>query len=88
MRINLPPGYLIPSMQESFEDLVVRPDRPVIPKEFRVRKGTIWNIQFTRGSDQRPFLGIVHANAAVVLARADDRGCACLTLPIAGKSLV
>ena len=82
---DLPAGYLVPSMQEAVIDLVVKSDQRVIHKEFRVRKGTVWNFQFTRGSDQRPFQGKVYANA-VTPAQADDRGRACLTLPSEGRA--
>jgi len=88
---DLPAGYLVLSMQEAIEDLVVKPDQPVIHQEFRVRQGTVWNFQLTRGSDQRPFPGIVHANptvagAAPSRAQADDRGRAGLTLPSEGRT--
>ena len=81
-----PPGYLILSMREAMEDLDVRADQPAIHREYRVRKGTIWNFQFTRGSNQRPFPGLVTviptlANRALPSrAQADDHGQARLTL--------
>jgi len=87
--IDLPAGYLVPSLQEADADLgVVKPDQAVIHPEFRVRKGTIWNFQFTRGSDQRHSSGSVATSAvagpASLPAQTDARGQARLTLPIEG----
>jgi len=92
--IDLPAGYLVPSLQEADADLgVVKPDQAVIHPEFRVRKGTIWNFQFTRGSDQRPSPGLVVTSTVAgpafpaptsSRAHTDERGQARLTLPIEG----
>ncbi len=81
-----PAGYLVLSNQESIEDLAVRPDQPVIRREYHVRKGTVWNFRFSRGSNRTPSTGFVNTVGPTVLSRAyaDDRGLARLTLPTEG----
>jgi peroxiredoxin len=89
-RIDPPPGYVVSSRREVMEDLVVGPDRPVIDKDYHVRKGTIWNFLFTRGSDRRPFPGFVGGGNPPegFRAQADDHGQAQLTLPAEGGNVV
>ncbi|MFI5456191.1 MAG: sigma-70 family RNA polymerase sigma factor [Isosphaerales bacterium] len=84
--IDPPSGYLVSSRREVMEDLVVGPDQPVIHRDYHVRKGTIWNVQFTRGADQKPFPGFVGGSNFPELfqAQANDRGQAQLTLPTEG----
>ena len=88
---DLPAGYLVLSVQRAIEDLEVRADQPVIHREYHVRQGTIWNFQFLRGSDRRPFRGIVTTISTVKTpivpsrAQADDHGRARLTLPTGGR---
>jgi hypothetical protein len=74
------------STQDAIEEVAVRPDEPVIRKEYRVRKGTIWNFQFSRGSHRAPSKGFVSAlvPAIPIRASADARGRALLTLPTEG----
>ncbi len=85
-----PPGYLVLNTRESLEELDVRAGQPAIHREYRVRKGTIWNFRFTRGSNPKPFPGYVTFVAAIAnrglfsQAQADDRGEARLTLPSEG----
>ncbi len=85
-----PAGYLVLSAQEAMEDLTVRPDQPVIRREYRLRKGSIWKFQFTRGSNRTPSTGFVSTVPLVRIpivpsrALADDRGVARLTLPTEG----
>jgi thiol-disulfide isomerase/thioredoxin len=88
-----PPGYLVLSAQESMEDIDVRPDQPIIHREYHVRKGTVWTLQFTRGSKQTPFPGFVTAVPSIfsprvpTQAQADDRGIGLLTLPTEGRTV-
>ena len=88
-----PPGYLVLSAEESMEDIDVRPDQPIIHREYHVRKGTIWSLQFTRGSKQTPFPGFVTAfpstfgHRVPTQAQADDRGIGLLTLPTDGRTV-
>jgi Sigma-70, region 4 len=83
-----PPGYLVLSTQDAIEEVAVRPDEPVIRKEYRVRKGTIWNFQFSRGSHRAPSTGFLSAvvPATPIRASADARGRALLTLPTEGPA--
>ena len=60
----------------------------MINREYRVRKGTIWTFQLTRGAEQRPFPGFVAVGADVTTGRgnylraqADDTGRVHLALP-------
>ena len=86
-----PAGYLVLSAERAMEDLEVRADQPVAKREYSVRQGTIWNFQFLRGSDRRPFRGIVTTISRIMTpyvpsrAQADDRGRARLTLPTEGR---
>ncbi len=79
------PGYLVLSDQELTEDITVRPNQP-IHREYHVRRGTIWTVQFTRGSKQTPFPGFVTAVPSMfsprvaTQAQADDRGIGLLTV--------
>ena len=88
-----PPGYLVLSDQESTEDIDVRPDQPIIHREYHVRKGTVWTVHFTRGSKQTPFPGFVTAVSTILArrvptqAQADDRGIGLLTLPTEGRTV-
>ena len=93
IRLSPPPGYLVSRVQDFMEDLDVRADQPVIRREYRVRKGTIWNFQFTRGTARTPFSGVVATVNSVPTvpparsqAQADDRGVAGLTLSIEGPN--
>ena len=93
IRLSPPPGYLVSRVQDFMEDLDVRADQPVIRREYRVRRGTIWNFQFTRGSARTPFSGVVATVNSVPTvpparsqAQADDRGVAGLTLSIEGPT--
>jgi hypothetical protein len=81
-----PPGYWIPTNQAIFEAFAVGPNEPLIQKEYRVRKGTPWNVRFTRGADHRPFPGYMGGSGTggIFYAQADDRGQATLTLPTEG----
>ncbi|WP_422929164.1 sigma-70 family RNA polymerase sigma factor [Singulisphaera sp. PoT] len=85
---DLPAGYLFTSTRDAMENLEVSPDKPEIHRDFRVRKGTVWDFQFVRGSDPRPFRGHVMtistpktpALSTQSQAQADERGRARLTL--------
>jgi RNA polymerase sigma factor (sigma-70 family) len=81
-----PAGYLVLSARDAIEDVAVRPDQPEIRREYRVRKGAIWNFQFTRGSNRTPSTGFVTVLPPATWSRAyaDDRGDARLTLPTEG----
>ena len=81
-----PPGYWIPTNQKSAESIVFGPNQPLVEREFHVRKGTIWNLRFTRGVEGLPHLGyVVGSNrSGVFLAAADNDGRARLTLPVEG----
>ena len=87
-----PPGYLVPSAQESMEDIDVRPEHPIMHREYHVRKGTPWSFQFTRGPKLTPFPGFVTAVPSMfsprvpTQAQADDRGIGLLTLPTEGRT--
>jgi hypothetical protein len=82
-----PPGYVVLTMQQAIDDLDVRAGEPVIHREYRVRKGTIWDFQFTRGVNQRPSPGFVTVMPRApnpmpsCQAQADQAGFARLTLP-------
>src|SRR5262249_2652080 len=82
-----PAGYLVSSARDAIEDLEVLPDQPVIHRDYRVRRGTVWDFQFLRGSDGRPFPGFVTTTSTQMApavpshAQADDHGRAHLTLP-------
>jgi RNA polymerase sigma factor (sigma-70 family) len=81
-----PEGYWVPTNQKFMESIVFGPDQPLIEREYHVRKGTIWNIRFTRGAEA-PARGvwIVGSNeAGAFSARADNQGQARLTLPAEG----
>ena len=84
-----PAGYLVSNIREAVVDVVVGPGQPVINREFRVRRGTIWNFQFSRGADPRPFPGFVSGinSPEPFRAQADDRGRAQLTLPTEGRKV-
>ncbi len=88
-----PAGYMVLSAREAIEDVPVRPDQPIIRREYRVRKGTIWNFHFTRGLNRTPSTGFVTAVPTVETpsapsrAHADDRGLARLTLPTEGRKV-
>ena len=75
------------------EDIDVRPNQPIINREYRVRNGTIWTFQFTRGSKQTPFPGFVTAVPGIVQSQgphsvqANDRGVGLLTLPTEGRTV-
>ena len=81
-----PPGYWIPTNQKLTESIVFGPNQPLVDREFHVRKGTIWNVRFTRGAEGLPHLGyVVGSNrSGVFLAAADNDGRARLTLPLEG----
>ena len=69
-------------------DVVVGPGQPVINREFRVRRGTIWNFQFSRGAIRGRFP--VSCPASTLRnhsEQADDRGRAQLTLPTEGRKV-
>ncbi len=88
-----PAGYVVLSARDAFEDLTVRADQPVIRREYRLRKGTIWNFQFSRGSNRVASTGFVTLvptapnPAAPARAQADARGLARLTLPTEGSTV-
>jgi RNA polymerase sigma factor (sigma-70 family) len=84
---DLPAGFLVSGVRQGMEDLELPADRRETHREYAVRKGTIWSFQFVRGSDRRPFRGLV-ATATTTIgasrAQGDDRGRASLTLPTEG----
>ena len=45
-----PAGYLVTSARDAIEDLEVSPDQPVIHRDYRVRRGTVWDFQFLRSA--------------------------------------
>jgi hypothetical protein len=87
-----PIGYFwVMPHQRSIESLSVGPDQPVIRREFRVRKGTIWTFQLTRGAERISIPTFVSGqsatspNRATLLesfkAQADEAGQMRVTLP-------
>ena len=87
---DLPAGYVVSGNQQAMEDLELPADRPVTHREYHVRPGTIWNFQFARGSDRRPFRGSIasvmtNGVSSPSRAVADERGQARLTLPTDGR---
>ena len=81
-----PAGYWIPTGQKSGESLVIGPDQPVVDREYRLRKGTVWNFRLMRGADHRPFPGLVLGTSPIGLfaAGGDNAGNARLALPSEG----
>ena len=66
VRLTEPPvGYYWSSGTREFvQSFYLGPDEPAISREYRVRKGVVWNIEFTRGTDRRPVSGSVSWNAS------------------------
>jgi RNA polymerase sigma factor (sigma-70 family) len=82
-----PPGgyYWIPNRSVLYESLFVGPDQPAIHREYRVRQGTTWEFEFTRGADRKPAPGFVSGRNArlgeSLEAQADATGRMRLALP-------
>ncbi len=88
----VPPAgyYWVSSNSERVESLFLGPDEPEIDVEYRVRRGTKWDFQFTRGVDRRPAPGFVQVRSnskELCEAEADDRGQMHLTLPTEGRTI-
>ena len=84
---DLPAGFVVSGDRQGLEDLELPADRRETHREYAVRKGTLWSFQFVRGSDRRPFRGLVATGMTEIgasRAQADDRGRASLTLPTEG----
>ena len=90
VRITEPPAgyyYLRSSTRRSaaMESLWLGPEEPAIHREYRVHKGVVWNIKFTRGKDRRPFPGFAswssRSLSGSLEAQADDAGNLRVTLP-------
>jgi RNA polymerase sigma factor (sigma-70 family) len=86
--------YWVRSRPGSVGSLFAGPEKPVIHGEYRVRKGTIWDFQFTRGAERKPFPGFVAGyrwlplsepqgidTGQMMQAQADDVGHGRLVLP-------
>ena len=69
----------------SVDSLAVGPLEPVVHREYRVRKGTIWDFQLTRGPERKPFPGFVSGNSTrlqgMFQAHADEAGQTHMALP-------
>ncbi|HEX3449551.1 MAG TPA: carboxypeptidase regulatory-like domain-containing protein, partial [Isosphaeraceae bacterium] len=81
-----PPGYYwVPSRPGSVDSLAVGALEPVVHREYRVRKGTIWDFRLTRGPERKPFLGFVSGNSALLhemfQAHSDEAGQTHMALP-------
>ena len=81
-----PPGYWIPTNQKFTESVVFGQNQPLVDREYHVRKGTIWNLRFTRGAEGPPHVGSVFGSirSGFFWAAADNDGQARLTLPSEG----
>ena len=84
--------YWVRSRPGTMESLLAGPDKPVIHGEYRVRKGTIWDFQFTCGAEPRPLPGFVAGESRgpreSFEAQADDLGQLHLTLPSERRDVV
>ena len=81
-----PIGYYVPrGNARSKQTLMIGPDEPLIHLNFLVRKGTVWDIQFTRGPDRKPSAGFVSGGFGGAMdefeSQLDDTGRSHLTLP-------
>ena len=87
IRVAEPPSgyYWVAGGPRSLEALSIGPDEPLIHQDFRVRKGTIWTFQFTRGPQRQPCAGFVSGESKILweafAAHADDTGRLQLPLP-------
>lgn len=79
--------YWVPNAPRSSESLSLGPDKPVINREYRLRKGVIWTFQLTKGVERRPFPGFITGHSPgirepfQVQAQADENGQMHLALP-------
>ena len=79
-----------PGWMDSF---VLGPDEPAIHREYRVRKGTVWEFQFTRGAERKPAPGFVSGDdfrprGEWFEAQADHAGRLHLALPSEGGHIL
>ena len=84
---DLSTAIMVSGVRQGMEDLELPADRQKTDREYAVREGTIWSFQFVRGSDRRPFRGLVATSPTAIgasRAQGDDRGRASLTLPTEG----
>ena len=86
---ELPPGYWIPANPKVTESIAFGQNQPLVDREYRARKGTVWNFRFTRGLEGLPDDGyVVGSNrSGFFLAAADNDGRARLTLPAEGDKV-
>jgi RNA polymerase sigma factor (sigma-70 family) len=82
-----PVGYYWRSRARgSLESIYVGPEERAIRREYRVSKGVVWNIEFTRGTDRRPLAGFVSWSDSGLMESfeedADGTGRASVTLPV------
>lgn len=87
LRLAEPPiGYYCPGgNSRSSQPLTIGPDVPLIRRDFQVRKGIVWDFQFTRGQDRKPSTGSVSGGSRGMLdefeSQVDDTGRSFVTLP-------
>ena len=74
---ELPPGYWIPANPKVTESIAFGQNQPLVDREYRARKGTVWNFRFTRGLEGLPDDGYVvgsNRSGYFVAAADNDEG--------------